>query len=269
MRQVSEIKIQVPESFAFLKPTPTSNMIHLGNKHDGGYVISNKVLEKTRFLVSYGLGRDFSFEADFQKKVIGNLEVSVFDHSVRKPNLTILLFLLLFKKFRKKTTRYENYRKWLRGYNLFFKYNKHIRRKVVSSSNSKLEISAIESIPNNSDGKVFLKIDIEGGEYDVLTSLDSKINLLTGLAIEFHEISANFSKFKELIMRIKESHNLIYVHANNFSSVSELGMPEALEISFVRKDLDIDFVNIFSLSRKDFDYENSIRFPAYFLMFNI
>ena len=268
MHKNNPILIKVPSELSFLKPTPTSQILHLGNKHDGGYVVSRSVLNQTEELVSYGLGHDISFENEFNTQCRNPIKISVYDHTVRKPNWFVLFTLRIYKLARPKTTRSFYYKKWLKDYKTFFKTNQHIRKKVISKGNNNGEISAIETIPTNSLNKIFLKIDIEGDEYDVLDSLNMEIAEFTGLAIEFHCVSLNFSKFKDLIIKLRKSHNLVYVHANNFSNISELGIPEALEISFVRKDLDSDFVDLDKINTNDFDFANSVRRPPYILLFS-
>lgn len=268
MHKTNPILIKVPSELSFLKPTPTSQILHLGNKHDGGYVISRSVLNQTEELVSYGLGHDISFENEFNTQCRNSIKISVYDHTVRKPNWFFLITLSIYKLARPKTTRFLYYKKWLQEYKTFFETNQHIKKKVVSKGNSNREISAIKTIPTNSLNKVFLKIDIEGDEYEVLDSLNKEIEKFTGLAIEFHWVSLNFGKFKDLIIKLKKSHNLVYVHANNYSNISKLGIPEVLEISFVRKDLDSDFVDLDKINTKDFDFANSVRRPPYILLFS-
>ena len=49
----------------YLAPYKESNLIRLGDKNDGGYVISKKTISKTEYLISFGLGLNWSFENDF------------------------------------------------------------------------------------------------------------------------------------------------------------------------------------------------------------
>ena len=54
----------------YLKPYETKyeNLIRLGNKFDGGYIIDKRVINKTNAIISCGLNDEWSFEKDFQKK---------------------------------------------------------------------------------------------------------------------------------------------------------------------------------------------------------
>ena len=51
----------------FFKPTRYSDLLRVGNKHDGGYVISKKSVMDSDCLLSFGLNNDYSFEEDFKK----------------------------------------------------------------------------------------------------------------------------------------------------------------------------------------------------------
>ena len=48
----------------FLKPyhTNLSNLIRLGRKSDGGYVIDRRIINKTRTVITCGLETEWSFE---------------------------------------------------------------------------------------------------------------------------------------------------------------------------------------------------------------
>ena len=55
----------------FLKPyhTNLSNLIRLGRKSDGGFVIDRRIINKTKAVITCGLETEWSFEEDFQKKI--------------------------------------------------------------------------------------------------------------------------------------------------------------------------------------------------------
>ena len=67
----------------FLKPyhTDISNLIRLGRKSDGGYVIDKRVINKTKTIITCGLEAEWSFEKQFQK-YNKNCQILAFDHTV-------------------------------------------------------------------------------------------------------------------------------------------------------------------------------------------
>ena len=69
----------------YLKPyhTNLSNLIRLGRKSDGGYVIDKRVINKTNAIITCGLEAEWSFEKQFQK-YNKNCKILAFDHTVNK-----------------------------------------------------------------------------------------------------------------------------------------------------------------------------------------
>ena len=68
----------------FLKPyhTNLSNLIRLGRKSDGGYVIDKRVISKTKVVITCGLEAEWSFEKQFQS-IIENCKILAFDHTAQ------------------------------------------------------------------------------------------------------------------------------------------------------------------------------------------
>ena len=67
----------------YLKPlhVEKSNLIRIGPKTDGGYVVDKRILGKNKILVTCGLNDDWEFEKDFIKKN-GDVSIIAFDHTV-------------------------------------------------------------------------------------------------------------------------------------------------------------------------------------------
>jgi hypothetical protein len=243
---------------------PTKNLSRYGNFYDGGYVVSRNALSSTSGLTSFGLGRDFSFEKSIYENY--GIPATVYDHSVRKPSKVMVIIFSLLKLIRKKSTRFQEYKSWLHGYNDFFvNSNLHVKKKVVLKRYKMHEIGISEIFGRTHDlSSTYLKLDIEGNEYAIFEYLLDICRSFTGICIEFHEVELNFIFFKKIIETIRKSHNLIFINANNYSNINNLDIPDVLEISFVRKDLDSDFT---VLSQEQIDNlqggGNTIRKPKY------
>ena len=67
----------------FLKPYQinNSNLIRIGPKRDGGYVIDNRIIKKTDNLITFGLNDDWEFEKEFLKKNT-NCNLHAYDHTI-------------------------------------------------------------------------------------------------------------------------------------------------------------------------------------------
>ena len=75
-----------------------------------------------------------------------------------------------------------------------------------------------------------MKIDIEGSEYRILNQIINYKEMLTGLAIEFHDYDLNKDRVHDFINEIEME--LIHVHVNELGGISCDNTPIALEFSF-------------------------------------
>ena len=71
------------KNYNFLKSIKTDNLIRVGAKADGGYIVDSKIIENCNILISFGLGSHWSFELDFLKKN-KYLIIYVYDYTVSK-----------------------------------------------------------------------------------------------------------------------------------------------------------------------------------------
>ena len=90
-------------------------------------------------------------------------------------------------------------------------------------------------ISSNSEN-IFLKMDIETSEYDVLKSLiDSDLNFV-GLAVEFHKIDEFSEDFNYLIKKISSKYHIVHIHGNNYGKlIKQNNFPSIIEITFMNK----------------------------------
>ena len=106
-------------SFDYLIPYDENDLIRVGNKNDGGYIISKKSLEKDHFLLSFGMSNEWSFEEEFTKYNSLNI-VNIYDHTVDLNFFILRLYksikrLFYFKSsFKNISTKIEELVKYLR-----------------------------------------------------------------------------------------------------------------------------------------------------------
>ena len=218
----------------FLKPyhSNLSNLIRLGRKSDGGYVIDRRIINKTKAVITCGLEAEWSFEEDFQNRN-KNCKIIAFDHTVDK-NFWIKRFkkdfisFLLLKKI--KLNQIIDIFKYLK-YIIFFRgKNKHFIKKVVfNSKNRSKEITITEAIGKNKD--IVLKIDIEGDEFKILKDIDKNFDKINLVVIEFHDLQKNLSKIKNFIKKTRLKN--IHINANNYSMVDKFGIPQVIEMTLI------------------------------------
>ena len=211
------------------KPQGTYNLLRIGGDHDGGYLVELKSIEKTEALISMGIGKNWRFEEDFIAHK--DIKIHAYDHSIRglfwikffiKRFLSILIGRL-YAPYNAITT-YTNFLHFFRDRAVLF-YEK-IGTEEENCTNLKKTIERIKEKP------IFLKIDIEGYEYEILDEIILNSQFLSGMVIEFHNTSDHIAEIKNFINNFELK--LVHIHSNN-NRIDEQGNPRAIEMSFARE----------------------------------
>jgi hypothetical protein len=94
--------------------------------------------------------------------------------------------------------------------------------------------------------RIFLKIDIEGGEFPWLLSLtDAQLDRFRQIVIEFHGITddswnAEYSDKVACLKKLAGTHYVVHAHGNNNGPWSQ-GIPHVIELTYVNKrDFDVE-----------------------------
>ena len=184
------------------------NKIRLGTNQDGGYVICN-LKGNYDCYISCGIANEASFDRDFLNlyKNIGKNNSFAFDGTI-------------------------NEYPW--------RYTKNITfiKKNISSFNDNNNTN-LNNLINKYD-KIFLSIDIEGGEYPWLLSLtEDKLNKFKQICIEFHGINDNswgysLSDKIKCLRKLNKTHYIMHAHGNNHGGIQD-NIPDVLELTYVNK----------------------------------
>jgi hypothetical protein len=230
-----------PKLMELIRPLQLDDMIRLGRLNDGGYVISARCLNVTRHLISGGYGNDWSFEKSFLQK--SNLKsVIILDYSI---NYRILAFSII-REIRNGIKQLKFPKRLIFCFKDLIKFIllrlnpkvSYLCEKLIGfddvSDSRGMSLERLFSGINSPNG-IFLKIDIEGSEYEVLDKLDLFSESLVGAVIEFHEVDSNNMHFMKLIQKLKQFFYIVNVHFNNYSMTNAQGFPTAIEISFIHK----------------------------------
>ena len=181
--------------------------IRCGSNSDGGYVLAELDCKYDCY-ISAGISNEESFSRDFINKYGMNKDNSFgFDGTINDYPY--------------------NYTKKIR----FIKKNiNHFN----DDHNSNL------SMWMHKFNDIFLKMDIEGGEYPWLLNIDeNQLIKFKQIVIEFHGITnddwgCNLQDKLKCLEKLSKTHYIVHAHGNNHGSVVN-GIPEVIELTYVNK----------------------------------
>lgn len=185
--------------------------IRLGVCRDGGYVLgelygNNKPVYDC--YISCGVGDEESFSKEFIEKYdMTEVNSFAYDGSISKYP--------------------DNYTK-----------NISFVQKNIGPVNDENNTNLFQLIQRYED--IFLKMDIEGGEYPWILAIDeASLKKIKQIVIEFHGITNNGygcnkqGKYK-CLDKLSNTHFLIHAHGNNYGEVLD-GIPDVIELTYINK----------------------------------
>lgn len=182
-----------------LEPFYCKDLIRLGRNNDGGYLVSKEDVIRSSKLLSFGIGDDISFEEDFSK--INECDIHAYDGTIDSQ------------------------------FNFFDADHRKIFFNNIGPGTGNKKISELLT---ETDKNIFIKCDIEGGEYDILNELIIYSNKFSGIVIEFHDVYQYplFNLVTNFISKIQLK--LIHTHMNNISYAKSPDgyLPGCIELSF-------------------------------------
>ena len=216
-----------------LKPFKSNkhNLLRVGPRKDGGYIIDRRVIKKSKTVITCGLNDDWEFEKHYLK-INSESKVIAYDHTINNDFWKLrfkkdFLALILLKKIT--FNKIFDVFKYI-DYKFFFRNkNTHISKKIVLKKENRHEISIKEIL--NKKKNIILKIDIEGDEYKILNTINKEYCKINLLIIEFHNISKNMVKIKKFLSNSK--FKIIHLHANNYGGVDKFKNPNVIEVTLI------------------------------------
>ena len=193
----------------FFQVSQYDKKIRLGCNSDGGYVIAELDGGYDGY-ISAGVSNEESFTRDFLKKYtdIKKENAHAFDGTI------------------------HDY-PWSYTSDITF-YMKNIGE---NENNSMTDLAfLIEKYD-----RLFLKMDIEGGEYPWISTLDeTKLKKFKQIVIEFHGVTnngwgASLGSKRACLELLQKTHYIVHAHGNNHGPVSG-NIPDVIELTYVVKD---------------------------------
>lgn len=190
-----------------------TDKIRLGRDGDGGYVVLDDFTSVSAAL-SCGIGNDCSWDTAIAER---NIDVHQYDHTVDGPPVS--------------HARFRFYKKKIAG---------------VLTDQSETLGSAIKKLPPPDGGRIILKIDVEGSEWEVLDAATSEeLARFSQIVGEFHGFTSAIDPVwretaRRVLIKLRSLFNVVHVHANNygpFNVIANVALPEAFEITFANKEI--------------------------------
>ena len=250
-----------------LKPIYSNDLIRLGRKWDGGYVINKRLIELTNSLVTFGISTDWTFESGFKSRKKNRLfEIFAFDFSIDfktfiQNSIKNLKHAIQWKDPFNNVLRSLHYFRVGIKYLLFInKSGINFKKYGIAKENldyfKNFDTILNENSISRSKDSVFVKMDIESNEYEIIPDILKHSDLINGMVIEFHDLVTKSDIFESAINKIREHKFVItHIHPNNAGGVIPGSLlPQLLEISFMKEYL---------LSETEAATMNSGTYPIY------
>jgi hypothetical protein len=211
---------------SFFKHKRPSDLVRVGRANDGGYTISEKDIIETSHLISLGMDDDWSFESGF--KLINEVPIFIYDRSISK-RFFLKRMIRSILRVEKQFILLKSIKTYLSYISFFQDEVKHIEKNVGLDLAGSITMDNV--FKETDSNKIFVKIDIECGEYRLLDSIIENQNRLTGMVMEFHDCDLHIALIENFLSKFSLS--LVNIHANNCGPIDDrTGLPVALELSF-------------------------------------
>jgi len=249
----------IQPSLKGFRPKFLNDLVRLGPGGDGGYVVNERSVFHSRYLMSFGVNDDWSFELAFLKRK-PDVKIFCFDPSVSKDifrkemlnalnevfSVKIVLLVLSFNlsSVRRKLSEL---RYWTKIYFAFSRFlaGENVRFHPIGISNGNpsnfvtfAEAFQLISPEEISENSVFIKMDIEQFEFRVLPDLLKLEQYINGLVIEFHDLDILWERFMEITQKLRVHFEITHIHGNNWGGlIPNSEIPILLEVTFLKKSL--------------------------------
>jgi hypothetical protein len=193
----------------YLKVFECQNKIRLGVNTDGGYILIDNLGDYDCY-ISAGISYEESFSRDFIKKYDMNKSNSFgFDGTIDQ-------------------------------YPTHYTENIEFIKKNIGSDETQHTTNLSSYIDKYNE--IFLKMDIEGGEYPWINYLnEQQLSKFKQIVIEFHNINRDGHEGShknkiECFRKLSNTHYLVHAHGNAHSHTTN-NIPDVIELTYVNKSI--------------------------------
>lgn len=266
----SDLLVDERIDLAPLRPFRVDGRVRIGPQRDGGYVVVDGVAANADVLVTYGVGWDTAFELDFRDRY--GARVLMFD-----PTMFPESWVRTWAAARSPRELWRIFKRW----RFIRSWARERRRQglvVIEEGIAAKTRARYATLRDHferyelNDKDVFLKIDIEGNEFDVLMDGDMpELRSVSQMVIELHGLETRWHDIELILRTTLRDFSIVHVHGNNFAprfEVAEKMVPQVIELTLVRDDvLGAAEPSREPLPLPDLDFPNRRSLPDYELSF--
>lgn len=262
-----------------LHPRVRHDLVRLGLPKDGGYVVPAAAVASTTVLLSLGMKEDWSFELAF---LAANPAIRVIGVDPSVPPAFFAAQAIrsgrdwVSSVFRgggpKRARHLARLRNSLHYFWFFRIRHRHVVARVTGADGpGSVSVGTLIKQAGQGERRVFLKMDIEGGEYDVVDDLvthEDHINCIVG---EFHRIGKKAASFNAALAALQRAFQVVHVHGNNYRPFdADNQVPDTVELTLLNRALmPVDAgETTCTYPRPDLDFPNRPNAPDYALRFD-
>lgn len=201
-----------------LIPYHTENLKRYGGDYDGGYILRQDLVDRSKYVYSYGVGPNETFITFDRHMTQLGKNVYLYDASISTPWWDESLF--------------------------------SFRSEYVNSNNI---LNHIKENGHDNENNMILKMDIEGNEFETIINCDESIFSRFGqIGIEVHDVLNHHTEPQFLInadnanmrwenkinlfSKLNKYYKLVHIHGNNCSATITNGIADVLELTYIRND---------------------------------
>jgi hypothetical protein len=234
--------------FSKCRPIERDDLVRIGNEYDGGYILSERQIEKTSIVLSFGVGANWTFEEDFSRRK--EVKIYAYDYSIkdlpfvsrRFTRTCVAIGYYILRLRHSMAKRHFNQFRLSKDFHQFFdNKNRFFVPKFIGQYNDEQNVcfdTIFKELGSIDDLSILLKMDIEGSEYLCLPHLMPYLHKLNGMVIEFHNLAIADTKGEKLLDEFAKEFYVIHVHGCNFADlIYKTNIPSVLEMTFINKKL--------------------------------
>jgi hypothetical protein len=230
-------------------------------------------MERAGALLSLGIATEWSFDNDFLLRRPRAFYIACDRGSGTLVHLVAALRQLLqLKNYGAAWSSLKKALRFLRHVPPWNARRRFVRKWVRATVvDPKRDVRLERLLDSLSDSQpVFLKMDIEGGEYELIPEIvrreSAQRGYFSGLCFEIHDIGSRETEFFRLINQLTQEFSIVHIHANNCAPLIR-DFPDVIEITLVPHS-DVTGGNVWQFPRAGLDAPNNPNNADFALMFD-